>query len=137
MTLEEYDEYLHGRSDFIKATKKDSSNERKVSVTSWFSVVLRSMYWGTSTRRLCKYIAKEKPAKNRESLLCFDTDGQHNLILYATQGAMEKKRSKKKKLMLKKNLFAGSWFIFYEIYSVHKYKLLLLSTLLPGFLWLF
>uniref|UniRef100_A0A3P8WK49 von Willebrand factor A domain containing 5B1 n=1 Tax=Cynoglossus semilaevis TaxID=244447 RepID=A0A3P8WK49_CYNSE len=32
MTLEEYDEYLHGRSDFIKATKKDSSNERKVSV---------------------------------------------------------------------------------------------------------
>lgn len=35
MTLEEYDEYLHGRSDYIKATKKDSSNERKVSVTSW------------------------------------------------------------------------------------------------------
>lgn len=34
MTLEEYDEYLHGRNDFIKATKKDSSNERKVSVTS-------------------------------------------------------------------------------------------------------
>ncbi len=34
MTLEEYDEYLHGRSDFIKATKKDSSNERKVSATS-------------------------------------------------------------------------------------------------------
>uniref|UniRef100_A0A665UTX3 von Willebrand factor A domain containing 5B1 n=1 Tax=Echeneis naucrates TaxID=173247 RepID=A0A665UTX3_ECHNA len=32
MTQEEYDEYLHGRSDFIKATKKDSSNERKVSV---------------------------------------------------------------------------------------------------------
>lgn len=31
MTQEEYDEYLHGRSDFIKATKKDSSNERKVS----------------------------------------------------------------------------------------------------------
>lgn len=31
MTLDEYDEYLHGRSDFIKATKKDSSNERKVS----------------------------------------------------------------------------------------------------------
>lgn len=34
MTLEEYDEYLHGRSDFIKATKKDSSNERKVSVSA-------------------------------------------------------------------------------------------------------
>lgn len=34
MTQEEYDEYLHGRSDFIKATKKDSSNERKVSVSS-------------------------------------------------------------------------------------------------------
>uniref|UniRef100_A0A3Q1KGU1 Uncharacterized protein n=1 Tax=Anabas testudineus TaxID=64144 RepID=A0A3Q1KGU1_ANATE len=32
MTQEEYDEYLHGRSDFIKATKKDSSNEKKVSV---------------------------------------------------------------------------------------------------------
>ncbi|XP_070696142.1 von Willebrand factor A domain-containing protein 5B1 [Pempheris klunzingeri] len=32
MTQEEYDEYLHGRSDFIKATKKDSSNERKVSI---------------------------------------------------------------------------------------------------------
>ncbi|XP_047433199.1 von Willebrand factor A domain-containing protein 5B1 isoform X2 [Mugil cephalus] len=32
MTLEEYDEYLHGRSDFIKATKKDSSNERKVDI---------------------------------------------------------------------------------------------------------
>lgn len=31
MTLDEYDEYLHGRSDFIKATKKDSSNARKVS----------------------------------------------------------------------------------------------------------
>ncbi|XP_029689047.1 von Willebrand factor A domain-containing protein 5B1 isoform X2 [Takifugu rubripes] len=32
MTLDEYDEYLHGRSDFIKATKKDSSNARKVDV---------------------------------------------------------------------------------------------------------
>ncbi|GLD50388.1 von Willebrand factor A domain-containing protein 5B1 [Lates japonicus] len=32
MTQEDYDEYLHGRSDFIKATKKDSSNERKVDV---------------------------------------------------------------------------------------------------------
>lgn len=42
MTLEEYDEYIHGRSDFIKATKKDSSNERKVSVTSSFSVVVRN-----------------------------------------------------------------------------------------------
>lgn len=31
MTLDEYDEYLHGRSDFIKAIKKDSSNARKVS----------------------------------------------------------------------------------------------------------
>lgn len=31
MTLDEYDEYLHGRGDFIKATKKDSSNQRKVS----------------------------------------------------------------------------------------------------------
>ncbi|XP_008401673.2 von Willebrand factor A domain-containing protein 5B1-like, partial [Poecilia reticulata] len=30
MTQEEYDEYLHSRSDFIKATKKDSSNQRKV-----------------------------------------------------------------------------------------------------------
>lgn len=33
MSLGEYDEYLHGRSEFIKATKKDSSNERKVSGT--------------------------------------------------------------------------------------------------------
>ncbi|XP_034733488.1 von Willebrand factor A domain-containing protein 5B1 [Etheostoma cragini] len=32
MTQDEYDEYLHGRSDFIKATKKDSSNERKVGI---------------------------------------------------------------------------------------------------------
>ncbi|XP_029013120.1 von Willebrand factor A domain-containing protein 5B1 isoform X2 [Betta splendens] len=32
MTQEEYDEYLHGRSDFLKATKKDSSNERKVEI---------------------------------------------------------------------------------------------------------
>ncbi|KAM9855899.1 von Willebrand factor A domain-containing protein 5B1 [Aulostomus maculatus] len=32
MTREDYDEYLHGRSDFIKATKKDSSNERKVDI---------------------------------------------------------------------------------------------------------
>uniref|UniRef100_A0A3Q4G5D7 von Willebrand factor A domain containing 5B1 n=1 Tax=Neolamprologus brichardi TaxID=32507 RepID=A0A3Q4G5D7_NEOBR len=32
MTQEEYDEYLHSRSDFIKATKKDSSNERKVNI---------------------------------------------------------------------------------------------------------
>ncbi|XP_065817720.1 von Willebrand factor A domain-containing protein 5B1 [Labrus bergylta] len=32
MTQEEYDEFLHGRSDFIKATKKDSSNERKVDI---------------------------------------------------------------------------------------------------------
>ncbi|XP_071380506.1 von Willebrand factor A domain-containing protein 5B1 [Centroberyx affinis] len=32
MTQEEYDEHLHGRSDFIKATKKDSSNERKVDI---------------------------------------------------------------------------------------------------------
>lgn len=31
MTLDEYDEYLRGRGDFVKATKKDSSNERKVS----------------------------------------------------------------------------------------------------------
>ncbi|XP_019746744.1 von Willebrand factor A domain-containing protein 5B1 isoform X2 [Hippocampus comes] len=30
MTQDEYDEFIHGRSDFIKATKKDSSNERKV-----------------------------------------------------------------------------------------------------------
>ncbi|XP_077400010.1 von Willebrand factor A domain-containing protein 5B1 [Vanacampus margaritifer] len=30
MTQDEYDEFVHGRSDFIKATKKDSSNERKV-----------------------------------------------------------------------------------------------------------
>lgn len=33
MTQEEYDEFLHSRSDFIKATKKDSSNQRKVSVS--------------------------------------------------------------------------------------------------------
>ncbi|XP_039657425.1 von Willebrand factor A domain-containing protein 5B1 [Perca fluviatilis] len=32
MTQDEYDEYFHGRSDFIKATKKDSSNERKVDI---------------------------------------------------------------------------------------------------------
>ncbi|XP_043984098.1 von Willebrand factor A domain-containing protein 5B1 [Gambusia affinis] len=32
MTQEEYDEFLHSRSDFIKATKKDSSNQRKVDV---------------------------------------------------------------------------------------------------------
>ncbi|KAM4562255.1 von Willebrand factor A domain-containing protein 5B1 isoform 1-T1 [Odontesthes bonariensis] len=32
MTQEEYDEYLHSRSDFIKASKKDSSNERKVDI---------------------------------------------------------------------------------------------------------
>ncbi|KAK7905147.1 hypothetical protein WMY93_017754 [Mugilogobius chulae] len=32
MTQEEYDEFLHGRNDFIKATKKDSSNEKKVEV---------------------------------------------------------------------------------------------------------
>ncbi|KAM4610327.1 von Willebrand factor A domain-containing protein 5B1 [Polymixia lowei] len=32
MTQEEYDEHLHGKSDFIKATKKDSSNERKVDI---------------------------------------------------------------------------------------------------------
>ncbi|XP_049611097.1 von Willebrand factor A domain-containing protein 5B1 isoform X1 [Syngnathus scovelli] len=30
MTQDEYDEFVHGRSDFIKATKKDSSNEKKV-----------------------------------------------------------------------------------------------------------
>ncbi|XP_072304931.1 von Willebrand factor A domain-containing protein 5B1 [Eucyclogobius newberryi] len=32
MTQEEYDELLRGRSDFIKATKKDASDERKVEV---------------------------------------------------------------------------------------------------------
>ncbi|KAM3871568.1 von Willebrand factor A domain-containing protein 5B1 [Diretmus argenteus] len=32
MTQEEYDEHLRGRSNFIKATKKDSSNERKVDI---------------------------------------------------------------------------------------------------------
>lgn len=31
MTPEEYDEHLKGRSDYIKATKKDSSNEKTVS----------------------------------------------------------------------------------------------------------
>lgn len=31
MMLEEYDEYLHSRSDFIKGTKKDASDEKKVS----------------------------------------------------------------------------------------------------------
>ncbi|XP_048872978.1 von Willebrand factor A domain-containing protein 5B1 [Brienomyrus brachyistius] len=32
MMLEEYDEHLKGRSDFIKGTKKDSSNEKKVDI---------------------------------------------------------------------------------------------------------
>ncbi|XP_030625649.1 von Willebrand factor A domain-containing protein 5B1 [Chanos chanos] len=32
MTPEEYDEHLKSRSDFIKATKKDSSNEKKVDI---------------------------------------------------------------------------------------------------------
>ncbi|KAI4887924.1 hypothetical protein NFI96_022449, partial [Prochilodus magdalenae] len=32
MTLEEYDEHLKGRSDYIKGTKKDSSNEKKVDI---------------------------------------------------------------------------------------------------------
>ncbi|XP_036389932.1 von Willebrand factor A domain-containing protein 5B1 [Megalops cyprinoides] len=32
MTPEEYDEHLKGRSDFIKGTKKDSSNEKKVEI---------------------------------------------------------------------------------------------------------
>ncbi|CAL8325880.1 unnamed protein product [Merluccius merluccius] len=32
MTQEEYDEHLHGRRDFIKATKKDPSDEKKVDV---------------------------------------------------------------------------------------------------------
>lgn len=45
MTQEEYDEFLHGRSDFIKATKKDSSNERKVSVV----VDIRTVYLMTIT----------------------------------------------------------------------------------------
>lgn len=43
MTQEEYDEYLQGRSDFIKATKKDSSNERKVSV----SLTLQRQHYNT------------------------------------------------------------------------------------------
>ena len=30
MTQEEYDEHLQGRSDFIKATKKDPSDDKKV-----------------------------------------------------------------------------------------------------------
>ena len=34
MTLEEYDEHLTGKSDYIKAIKKDSSNEKKVSAAS-------------------------------------------------------------------------------------------------------
>lgn len=33
MTPEEYDEHLKGRSDYIKATKKDCSNEKTVSET--------------------------------------------------------------------------------------------------------
>lgn len=33
MTLEEYDEHLKGRSDYIKAIKKDSSNEKIVRKT--------------------------------------------------------------------------------------------------------
>ncbi|XP_019907008.2 von Willebrand factor A domain-containing protein 5B1 isoform X2 [Esox lucius] len=32
MTLEEYDEHLTGKSDYIKATKKDSSNDKKVEI---------------------------------------------------------------------------------------------------------
>ncbi|XP_041701626.1 von Willebrand factor A domain-containing protein 5B1 [Coregonus clupeaformis] len=32
MTLEEYDEHLTGKSDYIKAIKKDSSNEKKVDI---------------------------------------------------------------------------------------------------------
>ncbi|XP_035377105.1 von Willebrand factor A domain-containing protein 5B1 [Electrophorus electricus] len=32
MTREEYDEHLMGRSDYIRATKKDSSNEKKVDI---------------------------------------------------------------------------------------------------------
>ncbi|XP_075947732.1 von Willebrand factor A domain-containing protein 5B1 [Anarhichas minor] len=32
MTQEEYDEYIHGRSDFIKAAKKDSSNKSKIDI---------------------------------------------------------------------------------------------------------
>ncbi|CAB1336605.1 unnamed protein product, partial [Coregonus sp. 'balchen'] len=32
MTLGEYDDHLAGKSDFIKATKKDSSNEKKVDI---------------------------------------------------------------------------------------------------------
>ncbi|XP_066527542.1 von Willebrand factor A domain-containing protein 5B1 [Hoplias malabaricus] len=32
MTLEEYDEHLKGRSDYIKGTKKDSSDEKKVDI---------------------------------------------------------------------------------------------------------
>ncbi|XP_061908669.1 von Willebrand factor A domain-containing protein 5B1 isoform X2 [Entelurus aequoreus] len=32
MTPDEYDEFLRGRSDFIKATKKDSSDEKKVEI---------------------------------------------------------------------------------------------------------
>ncbi|XP_046895331.1 von Willebrand factor A domain-containing protein 5B1 [Hypomesus transpacificus] len=32
MTQEEYDEHLRGRNDYIRATKKDSSNEKKVDI---------------------------------------------------------------------------------------------------------
>ena len=32
MTQEEYDEHLRGRNDYIRATKKDSSNEKKVNL---------------------------------------------------------------------------------------------------------
>ncbi|KAL2103828.1 hypothetical protein ACEWY4_000696 [Coilia grayii] len=32
MTLEEYDEYLHSKSNFIKGTKKDGSDEKKVEI---------------------------------------------------------------------------------------------------------
>ncbi|KAM6976951.1 von Willebrand factor A domain-containing protein 5B1 [Aplochiton taeniatus] len=32
MTQEEYEEHLQGRSDYIKATKKDSSNQKKVDI---------------------------------------------------------------------------------------------------------
>lgn len=43
MTPEEYDEHLKGRSDYIKATKKDSSNEKKVRIKSSVCCILFSL----------------------------------------------------------------------------------------------
>lgn len=53
MTQEEYDEHLKGRSDYIKATKKDSSNEKIVSTVK---------EWGLGRKKCIKTI-KDKREK--------------------------------------------------------------------------